>query len=95
MRPPRATTTPSGATKLQRQVDVDQHPKAAITVRQAVTHWLDVAEHQDTTTREQYDDLIWLYILPTLGDMRVAEPCTSRLCLARNESSAGLCRRQS
>ena len=52
------------ATKLQRQVDVDQHPKAAITVRQAVTHWLDVAEHEDTT-RERYDDLIRRYILPT------------------------------
>lgn len=52
------------ATKLQCQVDVDQHPKAAITVRQAVTHWLDVAEHEDTT-RERYDDLIRRYILPT------------------------------
>ena len=36
-------------TKLQRQVDEDRHPKTAITVRQAVTQWLDVAELQDTT----------------------------------------------
>ena len=69
------------ATKLQRQVDVDQHPKAAITVRQAVTHWLDVAEHEDTT-RERYDDLIRRYILPTLADIRVAGPvASSRRCL--------------
>lgn len=44
-------------TKLQRQVDEDQHPKTAITVRQAVTQWLDVAELENTT-REHYDDLV-------------------------------------
>ena len=28
-------------TKLQRQVDEDRHPKTAITVRQAITQWLE------------------------------------------------------
>jgi integrase len=55
-------------TKLQRQVDEDRHPKTAITVRQAITQWLEVVELEDTT-RERYDDLIRLYIVPTLGDM--------------------------
>jgi integrase len=55
-------------TKLQRQVDEDRHPKTAITVRQAITQWLEVAE-LEVTTRERYDDLIRLYILPTLGGM--------------------------
>jgi integrase len=55
-------------TKLQREVDQDQHPKTNITVRQAITQWLDVAELEDTT-RERYDDLIRLYIVPTLGNM--------------------------
>ncbi|MDQ3764524.1 MAG: hypothetical protein M3460_24100 [Actinomycetota bacterium] len=54
-------------TKLQRQVDEDRHPKTAITVRQAITQWLEVVE-LEATTRERYDDLIRLYILPTLGD---------------------------
>jgi hypothetical protein len=52
-------------TKPQRQVDEDQHPKTKITVRQAVEQWLDVADIQDTT---RYEDLIGLYILPTIGD---------------------------
>jgi integrase len=55
-------------TKLQRQVDEDRHPKTAITVRQAITQWLEVVALEDTT-RERYDDLIRLYILPPLGDM--------------------------
>lgn len=55
-------------TRLQRQVDEDQHPKTAITVRQAITQWLEVAELEGTT-RERYDDLIRLYILPTFGDL--------------------------
>ena len=55
-------------TKLQRQVDEDQHPKTAVTVRQAVAQWLEVAKLEDTT-RERYDDLIRLYVNPTFGDM--------------------------
>jgi integrase len=59
-------------TKLQRQVDEDQHPKTKITVRQAVEQWLDVADVQDTT-RERYEDLIRLYILPTFGETLAAK----------------------
>jgi integrase len=59
-------------TKLLRQIDEDQHPKSAITVRQAITQWLDVAE-LEVTTRERYDDLIRLYILPNLGDLQASK----------------------
>lgn len=55
-------------TRLQREVDEDKQPKSNITVRQAIEQWLDVAELEDTT-RERYDDLIRLYILPTFGDV--------------------------
>jgi integrase len=54
-------------TKLQRQVDEDRHPKTGSTVRQAIAQWLEVADLADTT-RERYEDLIRLHILPTLGD---------------------------
>ena len=50
--------------RLQRQVDEDQHPKTDITVRQAIEQWLDVVELAETT-RERYDDLIRLYVLPS------------------------------
>ena len=56
-------------TKLQRQVDEDRHPKSAITVRKAIQQWLEVAKLEDTT-RERYDDLIRLYVLPAFGDMQ-------------------------
>ena len=46
-------------TKLLRQVDQQQHPKSAITVREAVQQWLEVAE-LEVTTRERYEDLIRL-----------------------------------
>ena len=55
-------------TKLQRQVDEGKHPKSAISVREALQQWLEVAK-LGVTTREQYDDLIRLYINPTLGEM--------------------------
>ncbi len=65
-------TTCDGAeralTRLQSQVDEGRHPKTAITVRQTLAQWLDVADLEDTT-RERYDDLIRLYILPPLGNM--------------------------
>lgn len=57
--------------KLQRQVDEVQHPKSNITVRQAIEQWLEVVKLEDTT-RERYDDLIRLYVLPTLGDLPAA-----------------------
>jgi integrase len=59
-------------TKLLRQVDQQQHPKSTITVREAVQQWLEVVE-LGVTTREQYDDLIRLYIDPTLGDMQAGK----------------------
>jgi integrase len=59
-------------TKLQRQVDEDKHPKSDITVRQAIEQWLDVAALEDTT-RERYQDLIRLYILPTFGHLQAAK----------------------
>ena len=36
---------------------------------QALAQWLEVADHQ-VTTRERYDDLIRLYLEPTLGSSR-------------------------
>jgi integrase len=59
-------------TKLQQQVDEDRHPTSDITVRQAIEQWLDVAELEQTT-RERYDDLIRLYILPTFGNLPAAK----------------------
>src|SRR6266536_175537 len=61
-------------TKLQGHVDEDRHPKTAITVRQAIAQWLEVAKLEDTT-RERYDDLIRLYILPTFGEMQAGAGC--------------------
>jgi integrase len=59
-------------TKLQRQVDEDKHPKSAITIREAIEQWLEVAALEDTT-RERYADLIRLYILPTFGHLQAAK----------------------
>jgi integrase len=59
-------------TKLLRQVDERKHPKSGTTVREAIQQWLDVAE-LGVTTREQYDDLIRLYIDPTLGTMQAGK----------------------
>lgn len=36
-------------TRLLTHVDEDRHPKSGITVRQAVSQWLEVAELEDTT----------------------------------------------
>ncbi len=60
------------ATRLQRQVDEDHHPKSDITVGQAVAQWLEVAALEETT-RERYDDLIRLYVLPTFGHLQAAK----------------------
>ena len=59
-------------TKIQRQVDEDRHPKTAITVRQAITQWLEVVD-LEVTIRERYDYLIRFHILPTLGDMQASK----------------------
>ncbi|WP_158092272.1 hypothetical protein [Pseudonocardia autotrophica] len=59
-------------TKLQRQVDENKQPKSSITVGQSVAQWLEVADLQ-TTTRERYDDLIRLYVLPTFGILQAGK----------------------
>jgi len=58
-------------TRLQGQVDEDKHPKSNISVRQAIEQWLEVAVLEDTT-RERYDDLIRLYVMPTFGSLPAA-----------------------
>lgn len=55
-------------TKLQGQVDQNRHPKTDITLSQAVGSWLRIAKLEDTT-RDRYEDLVRLYITPTLGDL--------------------------
>jgi len=57
-------------TRLQREVDENKHPKAAITLAEAVEKWMEVAELEETT-RDRYEDLIRLYILPTFGDLQI------------------------
>ncbi|HMG29079.1 MAG TPA: site-specific integrase, partial [Jiangellaceae bacterium] len=59
-------------TRLQREVDEEAHPKTRLTIGQAIQQWLDVAELEDTT-RERYDDLIRLYVMPTFGDLPAAK----------------------
>src|SRR4051794_25120119 len=59
-------------TRMQHQVDEQRHPKSAITVQESIAQWLEVAE-LGVTTREQYDDLMHLYIEPTLGDMQAGK----------------------
>lgn len=58
-------------TRLQGQVDEDKHPKSNITVRQAIEQWLEVVVLEDTT-RERYEDLIRLYVMPTFGTLPAA-----------------------
>ena len=57
--------------RLQSQIDEDRQPKSNITVRQAIEQWLDVAVLEDTT-RERYEDLIRLYVMPTFGTLPAA-----------------------
>src|SRR5262245_25293381 len=54
-------------TRLQGQVDQNRHPKTDITLGQAISRWLDIVKLEDTT-RDRYEDLVRLYIGPTLGD---------------------------
>ena len=56
-------------TKLQRQVDQRQHPKSSITVAEAVQQWLEVVT-LEATTRDRYEDLIRLYVLPNVGTLQ-------------------------
>ena len=57
--------------RLQGDVHAQRHPRSDITVDQALAQWLEVADHQ-ATTRERYDDLIRLYLAPSLGSMRAS-----------------------
>jgi hypothetical protein len=59
-------------TRLQGQVDEDRHPKTDITVGQAIQQWLDVVRLEETT-RDRYEDLVRIYIAPTLGDLVAAK----------------------
>lgn len=59
-------------TRLQVQVDEVRHPRGDLTVRQAIVQWLEVADLADTT-RERYEDLIRLHILPVLGDRQAGK----------------------
>ncbi|MFN8080626.1 MAG: hypothetical protein U0Q19_13800 [Kineosporiaceae bacterium] len=56
-------------TELQRQVDQRQHPKSSIRVAEAVQQWLEVVT-LEATTRDRYEDLIRLYVLPNLGTLQ-------------------------
>src|SRR4051812_10424752 len=58
-------------TKMQRQVDENRHPKAAISLGEAIERWMSVAK-LEATTRDRYEDLVRLYIAPRLGSMPVA-----------------------
>lgn len=59
-------------TKLQRQVDEQQHPKSAITLGEAITQWLEVAKLAELT-RDRYEDLVRLHIGPRLGDVQAGK----------------------
>ena len=59
-------------TKLLKSVDDQRHPKSDITVDEAITRWLDVAELEDTT-RQRYEGIVRLYITPTFGKRNVAK----------------------
>jgi integrase len=79
-------------TRLQGQVDEDRHPRGDLTVRQAVTQWLEVVDLADTT-RERYEDLIRLHILPVLGD-RLADKLDAQVLdrlYARLQQCRDLC----
>jgi len=79
-------------TRLQAEVDEDRHPQTDITVRQALRQWLEVADLADTT-RERYEDLIRLHILPVLGD-RQADKVDARVLdrlYARMQQCRDLC----
>src|SRR6266496_3293390 len=59
-------------TRLLRQVDEKRHPRSKVTVGQIIEKWLQVTRHEDST-RERYEELIRLYIRPTLYDLQAAK----------------------
>ena len=66
-RPPRRRSPSSSARSTRTSTR-----SPSITVRQAIEQWLEVAALEDTT-RERYDDLIRLYVLPTFGHLQAAK----------------------
>ncbi|GAA0603741.1 site-specific integrase [Sporichthya brevicatena] len=64
-----ARTKPEAKAELARllnQLHERRQPRAAITMAQAIDQWLGVVRHE-ASTRERNEQLIRLYILPTLG----------------------------
>lgn len=59
-------------TRLQNEVDEDRHVKSALTVSEALDRWFEVVD-LEATTRDRYEDLIRLYIRPTLGDLQAGK----------------------
>jgi integrase len=59
-------------TRLLRQVDERRHPRSKVTVGQIIEKWLQVTRHEDST-RERYEELIRLYIRPTLYDLQAGK----------------------
>src|SRR6266536_6069956 len=79
-------------TRLQGQIDLNRHPKTNITLGQAIARWLEIARFEDTT-RERYEDLIRLYIKPTIGDLAAGklDPELLERFYARLERCRDLC----
>jgi integrase len=81
-------------TKLQQQVDERRNPRSPITVSQAIEQWLEVTEHQPST-RDRYEQMIRLYITPTIGKSQLAriEAETLERLYARLRKCRHLCER--
>jgi len=79
-------------TRLQGQVDQNRHPKTDITLGQAISRWLEVTKLEDTT-RDRYEDLVRLYVKPTLGEVAAGKLDAEMLesFYARLQRCRGLC----
>jgi hypothetical protein len=82
-------------TRMQHQVDTRQAPKSAITVGEAMEQWLEIAALEETT-RDRYEDLIRLYVLPTFGEMQAGRLDAELLerFYARLHRCRGMCGRR-
>jgi len=58
--------------RLLQQMYENRRPRSDVTVGQAIAQWLEVVDLA-TTTRERYDDLIRLYLTPTLGRLMLSK----------------------
>ena len=52
--------------RLQTKVDEGRHPRSGVTMGELLDQWLEVSRHE-RSTRARYDDLIRVYLRPTLG----------------------------